>query len=94
MKRAYFVARGRFCNEYQLCYTESAEETKQAEAAGWERISRKEAIKKCAEERRRRKYDRSCSGYADMHIWPYNMPERYDFQDAHRYDAAYIIEKD
>lgn len=69
-----------FANEYDLCYCETAAEAKEAEAAGFERITRKEAIRKCANERWAREHDQNFSGYgsADILPWSYLTDPRND----------------
>ena len=78
MKHFYIRYPRNFGNEYSLAWVESgsaAEKTMQED--GWERINRKTAIRKCAEERYRRRTDRAFSGYADSVIFPIDYdPER------------------
>lgn len=75
--KKFYIAKGNFSNVYDLCYAETAEDAAQLEKAGWERISRKEAIAKCVEENNRRKYEKERSGYADNLILPFGY-EAYD----------------
>jgi len=93
MKKAYFIARGKFDNEYSLYYTETPEEEKQAEIDGCERITRKEAIAYCVAERRRRKNDPAFAYYANTHVWPYAKRDNFMYNDQHRDDSGYIIEE-
>lgn len=71
MKTYYIKYPRNFANEYNLCYCETPEERKAAEAAGWEKITRKEAIRKCAAERWARKNDPAFSGFGDVAIAPW-----------------------
>lgn len=72
MKRYYIKYYNDFSNAYNLVWAETPEQIAMAEAdgIGWERISRREAEKKCSAENERRKYDCSFSGYADSAIYP------------------------
>lgn len=73
MKTYYIFYPRNFANEYSLCYCESVEERKAAEADGWERVTRDYAIKACREENWRRETDSSFSGYADNKIIPFHL---------------------
>lgn len=73
MKTYYIFYPRNFANEYDLCYCESADERKAAEADGWERVTRDYAIKACREENWRRETDPSFSGYADNTIIPFHL---------------------
>lgn len=73
MKTYYIRYPRNFANEYNLCYCESADERKAAEADGWERVTRDCAIKACREENWRREKDPSFSGYADNTIIPFHL---------------------
>ena len=66
--KKYFVAYGRFANEYALYWADSSDMEKLPEGA--ERISRKEAERLAAAENYRRKYTPSSAGYADNAIYP------------------------
>ena len=65
-KKKYFIKYTRnFLNEYDLVWTYKNT------VPGYERITRKDAIRKCVEERNRRKYDVNMSGYAPAYIVEY-----------------------
>ena len=56
--RKYFINHYRdFGNTYNLAYTDTDAQAAEAEANGWERITRKQAESKCAVENRARKTD-------------------------------------
>ena len=96
-RRKYWIQYYRdFSNTYNLCYTETDTEAKQAEEAGWERITRQEAIDKCIAERRRRKEDAAFSGFADIVILPfsYDTDEDYWVNDPRMVmNGSYIVER-
>ena len=70
--RKYFVKYwADFGNTYNLAYTDTDAEAAEAEANGWERITRKQAESKCADENRARQTDQAFSGYADSLIYPF-----------------------
>ena len=70
--RKYFVKYwANFGNTYNLAYTDTDAQAAEAEANGWERITRKQAESKCADENRARSSDPAFSGYADSLIYPY-----------------------
>ena len=70
MKKQYFVHYTRdFGNCYCLLYAEYPEDFA-ALPDGAERITRREAVQLCREEKYRRKYDDSSSGYASNVITP------------------------
>lgn len=72
--KTYYIRYPRdFENEYDLCYCETAVEQGEAEAAGFERITRKEAEGKCKAERDRRKYNQAFSGFGDAEIVPWSF---------------------
>lgn len=73
--KQYVIKYGRFGNEYDLCWISSAEQAAEAAAAGYERISRREAERLCAEENSRRKYDGQFSGFAPSLIYPWDAPD-------------------
>ena len=73
MKTYYIRYIRNFSNEYDLCYCETPEERKAAEGAGYERITRKEAIRKCANERWAREHDQNFSGFGDADIVPWSF---------------------
>lgn len=63
--RKYWIKYTRnFGNTYNLCWTDGND----LHENEWERITRKEAETKAREERNRRKYDRSFSGFASACI--------------------------
>lgn len=71
MKHFYIKYPRNFGNEYSLAWVESGSDMeKYMRENGWGRISRKEAIRKCVEERYRQKTDPAFSGYADSVIVP------------------------
>lgn len=74
--KKYFVAYGRFSNEYSLFWADSPEMEKLL-PEGAKRISRKEAERLATEENYRRKFTPSSSGYADSAIYPAGT--RWDF---------------
>lgn len=78
MKHYYIRYPRNFCNEYALYSVEagSAAETELKEK-GFSRITRREAETKCREERDRRQYNRSFSGYAPSTIESYEEIKRY-----------------
>lgn len=55
-----------FGNTYRLYYAPAGEPVPDE----WERITRKDAIKLCTDERYRRRTDPAFSGYADEYIFP------------------------
>lgn len=66
-RRKYYVHYWRdFGNTYELYYTD-----KEINRDGFERITRREAIRLCAEEKERRRTDPAFSGYASVTIKPY-----------------------
>lgn len=70
MKKQYFVSYYRdFGNTYTLLYAECPEDFA-ALPDGAERITRRKAVQLCREEKYRRKYDESFSGYASTIIVP------------------------
>lgn len=88
--RHYYINRGRASNEYELVYTASATQDAAAEAAGYERITRRRAIDYCIAERRRRKWEPSSAYFAAAYIWPYNAPYDYCPEPPR---GGYIIER-
>ena len=58
-----------FSNAYGLCYAPAGTSTPE----GWERITRKEAIKLCTEERERRRDNASFGRYASDQILPLDV---------------------
>lgn len=68
--KQYFVSYYRdFGNTYTLLYAECPEDFA-ALPENAERITRREAIQLCRDEKERRKYDQSFSGYASTIITP------------------------
>ena len=75
-KKHYYIIRSDFSNVYSLCWVVAGSQDEQdAVADGWERISRKDAIAKCIEERANRKFDPAFSGYGDTIICNYRVSE-------------------
>lgn len=70
--KKYLVKYSDFANCYSLRWTDNKNDFDAAIADGWEHITRKKAIRLCAEENRRRKEDYNFSGYADFRIFPYD----------------------
>lgn len=68
---SYWMQSGGFGNEYGLVYCTSSIDEEKAQAQGYERITREEAVAKCIEERKRRKGNPAFSGYAPCYIYPY-----------------------
>lgn len=66
-KRKYYILRGRFANEFNLCYENDALPEE------WERITRREAEGFARGEAWRRKYDQGFSGRAPQYILPYSV---------------------
>lgn len=69
MKHYYVKYRG-FVNAYHVGYTRCSAEDEQVEALGYERITRKEAIRLCIRENERRKYERSSAYNANNVLYP------------------------
>lgn len=68
-RRAYYVRYPRdFANEYSLRYTVGGAELSAND--GWERITRREAVRLARAERERRRWEPERSGYADADICP------------------------
>lgn len=61
---------------------------------GFTRITRKEAIRHCVEERRREKFDKACSGYANRCIYPIEWEDEHgDIPMVYNYNKQeYIVE--
>lgn len=87
----YYIKRGEFANVYTLEYTTSAEQDAAAVAAGYERITRREAFALCARERDRRQYDGAFSGFADSQVWPFGV-DRERAMQLPGYMRGYIVE--
>lgn len=91
--RKYFVRYYGFSNVYDVAYTETKEEEKEAVSTGWERIRRKMAEGLCKAEVDRQAYDSAFAGYAPTVILPLHYPaEKRDWRNdpgmvLHRYIA-------
>ena len=93
MKQYYVRYYKDFGNTYNLAWAETPEQIKAAENAGYEKITRREAEKLCAEENGRRKSDAAFSGYADNVIIPIECA-RDDWQNDSRFEKdGYIVYK-
>ena len=90
--RHYYIKHGRAANYYDLVYTEDATEAAAAGAAGYERITRREAIDYCRAERDRRAYDPAFGGYADAYIYPWTDEDFFHGLDCVE-AAGYIAER-
>lgn len=80
-RKSYFVRYYRdFANTYHLRWApqDNKDAIAQLEEAGFEKITRKEAESLVTDEKYRRKYDSSMSGYADDTIIPWCFDEFYD----------------
>lgn len=86
MKTYYYIKRGEFANQYDLCHAPSAEKLPEE----WERIPRRDAIRYAAQEADRREYNNAMSGYAPALVMPYGMSEM-DI-DPYDRDVTYTIE--
>lgn len=93
-RKMYWVMYHGFANYYELAWTDkgNADDCAAAQKAGFEPITRKEAITLARRERERAEYDAAFSGYADDHIWPFKYRGNLDFVDAHCRDRACVIE--
>lgn len=90
MKNYYIRYPRNFANEYDLCYCESADERKAAEADGWERVTRLEAERKCRNENWARANDQAFSGYGDNTIIPFCLVGKdYDVDQCYGPDDKY-----
>ena len=88
MKRYYVKYYLDFSNTYNLAYTETEAEEKQAKEQGYEHITRKEAEHLCALENQRRKDDTAFSRFADNIIYPIG----YDYDGDWRGDRRMILD--
>ena len=71
MSKKYFIRRGEFGNVYNLAHADAGSPDAAAlMAAGFERITRQEAINKCREERSARRSNPNFAYFADAHIYP------------------------
>lgn len=98
MKQYYIHYYRTFDNAYNLWYVDTDNAThinKLASMKNMERITRKQAEQKCAEENQRRKYDPGFSGYANSHIFPidYDSDDDYINQTRKYKVDRYIIER-
>lgn len=72
--KTYYIRYDRdFANTYDLCYCQTSEEEKEAESAGFKRISRLDAFRKCANEKWARTHDKNFSGSGDVDIVPWRI---------------------
>ena len=85
MRNFYYIKRGDFANQYDLCY--APHDFKMDD--GWERITRQDATDYARMEADRRKHDRDMSGYAPQYVLPYGKCE-YDL-DPYYEGVDYII---
>lgn len=92
MKKYYVNYWKNFGNTYNLYWAETPEQIKKAENLGYERITRKEAERLCAEENYRRKYDYNFSNFASPVILPidYDNEEGWE-NDRKVYKDGYMI---
>lgn len=70
MKRSYWVERGKFDNEYTVCYADTPKQKLLCEQRGFEPVTRGEACALVIRERRRRRENPSFAGYASAVILP------------------------
>ena len=93
MMKSYYVRYYlNFNNTYDLCYTETEEQERKAVAEGYVKISRREAVKLCAEENYRRKHDSAFSGFANNLILPYGYSPENDWRnDRMMYQDGYLV---
>lgn len=91
-RKMYWVQYHEFANCYELAWTDNMDDLAAAQDAGFEPITRKNAITLARRERERAEYDPAFSGYSDDHIWPFRYCRNLDFVDAHCRDRAYIVE--
>lgn len=71
MRNFYYIKRGDFANQYDLCYAPAGQKMDDS----WERIPRRVAIQYASMEASRREYDKPMSGYAPALILPFGMNE-------------------
>lgn len=90
MKKYYVHYWNNFANTYNLYWAETSEQIKEAERNGYERITRKEAERLCANENYRRKTDYNFSGYASAVILPINYDGDW-INDRRMYKDGYMI---
>lgn len=85
MKRKYYVYYYKnFRNTYDLYYTENEENAKKMEDRGMQRITRREAVKLCREEKYRRE-NPSFAYFASATIKPW------DEHDLRNYEVRYYV---
>lgn len=88
--KKYVVKYHGFSNVYTLAYTDTPELLSDALAHGYEQITRKEAIRLCAAENERRKFDPAFSGFGDKRVYPYDA----ELHDPNNYTPnGYIMER-
>lgn len=92
MKRYYVKYYLNFSNTYNLAYAETEAEEKQAKEQGYERITRKEAERLCAQENQRRKDDPAFAYSADTVILPIGYDDDWR-NDRHMALDGYIVER-
>lgn len=73
MKRSYWVRHGDFGNVYSLRWSYGF-----VDDNDFVKISFRDAVRLCVQERRRRKNDESFSGYADTYIYPFGVDHESD----------------
>lgn len=87
MKKYYVHYYNNFGNTYNLYWTDSPDMEKNL-PDGAKRISRKETISLCVQEKYARKHDQNFSGYAMTAIYPAD----YDFNDCIENDSRYYLD--
>lgn len=94
MKKYYVNYYRNFANTYNLYYAETEEQLTNLPQTA-ERITRKEAERLARAESNRRKFDSSCSGYADEYIYPADYPAYRDIMNDNRYmlDGRVFVKK-
>lgn len=92
MKRYYVKYYLDFSNTYNLAYTETEAEEKQAKEQGYDRITRKEAERLCALENQRRKQDPAFAYHADAVILPIGYDDDWR-NDSNLTLDGYIVER-
>ena len=75
MKKYYINYYKDFANTYDLCWIDNKEDEAAAIAKGYMRITRKDAIAKCTNERHTRKVDPAFSGYGSAEIFNFKIVE-------------------
>lgn len=77
-RRYYIYYYKDFGNTYELYYAENLKEAQLAEEKGFSQIGRKEAERKCREEKDRRKHDPSFAYFASTTIMPIALIEKFE----------------